>query len=287
MASIARARGDDELGLDLVAGARGEAHLEVRQAIRPRARAAELGRAVHGVDAEDRVAVDGRGPRAVQVGGSVLGRVGHDALDPHLVGRLAPAGEDADAVAERGDRVEVGEEGVPREALEHALADLVGGLGVERHPGHRAERAEPDDHPVEVRVAAGGGDDLAVGGHHLERGDGGGEVAVAVARAVRRRGDRARRPRCAAARRGCGARAPRRRARRRGRRSAPAPLNETVPAARSIATSAGSASSETSSSESAMSVNEWREPRTRTRGARDDDRPELLDRRGRCSRSAR
>ena len=41
-------------------------------------------------------------------------------------------------------------------------------------------------------------------------------------------------------------------------------LNETVPASRSTLTSGGIAASVISSPESVMSVNEWREPSTRT-----------------------
>ena len=85
---------------------------------------------------------------------TLLGRVGHAALDPHLVDRLAPAREDADAVAARGDLVEVLEQRVPREPLEDALAHLVRRLDVERDARDRAERAEADDHAVEVGVAA-------------------------------------------------------------------------------------------------------------------------------------
>jgi hypothetical protein len=46
-----------------------------------------------------------------------------------------------------------------------------------------------------------------------------------------------------------------------------AALKETVFAARSTTTSMGIASSVISSEESAMSLNEWREPKTRTPGA--------------------
>ena len=52
-------------------------------------------------------------------------------------------------------------------------------------------------------------------------------------------------------------------------------LQVTVPAARSTSTSAGRASSATSSAESATSLNEWRVPSARTRGARGDDLAQL------------
>src|SRR3712207_8779100 len=44
-----------------------------------------------------------------------LGLVRHPALDPDLARGLAPAGKDADAVATRGDLVEVLEEGLRSE----------------------------------------------------------------------------------------------------------------------------------------------------------------------------
>ena len=147
------------LGLDLLAVAGGEAHAEVRQAIRPRPGDAELRRAVDGIEAEDRVAVDRRGDGAEELLALLLGRVGDAALDPHLVDRLAPAGEDADAVAGGGDLVEVLVQRIPAEPLEHALAHLVGGLDVEGDARHDAQRAEADDEAVEVRLAARHGED--------------------------------------------------------------------------------------------------------------------------------
>src|SRR4051794_3661348 len=109
-------------------------------------------------------------------------------LDPQLAGLLGqPAGEHAHAVAAREDRVETLEQHIPGQPLEDALADLVGRLDVQRDPRDRALRAEPDHHAVEVRVAAPRADELAVRRDELERRDRRGQVAVAVARAVRRR----------------------------------------------------------------------------------------------------
>ncbi len=179
------------LALELRAAARGEAHAEVRQAVRPRAGPAELGRAVDRVEAEDQVPLDRRRARAEEVVPHGLGRVGHAALDPHLVDRVTPARQHAHAVAGAGDRVEGLEQPVPRELLEHTLAHLVGGLDVEREAGDDAERAEADDETVEVRVAARGGDDLAARRDHLQGGDRRREVAVRVPRPVGGGRDRA------------------------------------------------------------------------------------------------
>ena len=185
--------------------------------------------------------------------------------------RLAPAREDADAVARAEHRPARASHG---QALEHALADLVGGLDVERHARHHAERAERDDHAVEVRIAAAGGDQLAARGHQLQRRDRGREVAGPGA--VGGGGDRARdrdvRQRAQVVQRqpvrASGAR------RRRRSAGGPAPSRSR----RRPRCRRGRPSSATSSSESPMSVNEWREPIARMRGARDDDLPQLLDR---------
>ncbi len=129
-----------------------------------------------------RSAVAGTAPRRSPR--TCSGRSVDPALDPHLVDRRRPAGEQADAVAGRGDLVEPFEQAGPGEVLEGALADLVGGLDVQGHPGHGAERAQPDDQAVEVRVAPCGRDHLARGGDQLQAGDGGGQVAVGVPGAV-------------------------------------------------------------------------------------------------------
>ncbi len=219
------------------------------------------------------MALDGRRARAEEL----LGRI-RAALDPHLVGDLAPAREHADAVAGAGDRVEVLEQLVPGQPLEHALGDLVGRLGVEHDPRHRAERAQPDDHAVEVLVAARGAYELALGGHELERGHGGGEVAVGVPGAVRRGGHRARHG--DVRQRGQVVQRERLGLERLGQLAVAQAGGERDAARRSTTTSAGSASRLTSSSESAMSVNEWREPSTRTRGARATISRSSLDARG-------
>ena len=64
------------LRLQLLAGARGEAHPEVRQPVVPRAGPAELRRGGCRVEPEDRVQVDGRGPGAEQVVAGALRPVG-------------------------------------------------------------------------------------------------------------------------------------------------------------------------------------------------------------------
>jgi len=80
----------------------------------------------------------------------------------------------------------------PPEALEDALADLVGGLDVECDARDRAERAAPDDQSVEVRVPSRQSHELAARGHDLEPRYRRREVSVRGARAVGRGRDRAR-----------------------------------------------------------------------------------------------
>ena len=118
------------------------------------------------------------GAGARQLGGRIAGA----ALEPDLVDLPAPARERRDGVRAREDVVA---ERVPGEPLEDVLAHLVGRLDVQLEAHDRAERAERDDVALEVLLTAADGDELAAGGHELQRGDGRGEVAVAVARAVR------------------------------------------------------------------------------------------------------
>ena len=136
------------------------------------------------------MALGGSGPRAEQVGGRGLRR-GDTALHPHLIDLIAPACEQADAVAAGEDRVEMLSERVPRQPLEHPLTDLVGRLDVECHARHDSGRAEPDDESIEAGVVTAGGDHVAARGDELQPADLGRQVAVRVARPVRRRGDRA------------------------------------------------------------------------------------------------
>src|SRR5215216_6813745 len=117
----------------------------------------------------------------------LLGLISDPALDPDLIDCLVPAGKDADAVAARDDLVEVLEEGLPAQAFKDPLPHLVGWLHVQGDPGDRTERAKPDHEAVEVWLASGRHDDLTSGRHELKARDRGREVAVRVARAVRRR----------------------------------------------------------------------------------------------------
>src|ERR1019366_5148466 len=100
---------------------------------------------------------------------------------------LLPVGEQTDAVGARLDVIEVVLHLSERQVLVHVLPHRIGGLDIERDPGDHAESAKPDHGSLE---------DLAVGFtrqfHHVacrrddfNAGDGGGEVAVLLARAVR------------------------------------------------------------------------------------------------------
>src|SRR5205807_8030774 len=135
------------------------AHAEVRQAVGPEAGSTQLRRAVDWIDAENRVPVNGCRDRAKEVPAHRLRPFRHAALDPYLVGGLAPAGVHADAVAGGHDLVEVLEQRLPAEPLEHSLPNLVGGFDVQGDTSDSAECAQPHDHAVEVGVASGCGDD--------------------------------------------------------------------------------------------------------------------------------
>ena len=178
--------GEQVLGLQLVARARGELGLEVRQPLEPGAGLAELRGAVAGRLAGHRVprGRGGRGgePRLVRDGrGPVLGQ----ALDPELgEAGSAPVGEHAHAVAAGHDRGEVVVQHVQRQAFVDPLADLEGRHHVQDQPGDRAEGAEVHHGTGEGVVAAAQLDDVAVGGDQLQAGHGGGQVLVSRARAV-------------------------------------------------------------------------------------------------------
>src|SRR5690606_11320313 len=76
-------------------------------------------------------------------------------LDPELVGGVGarPRREDADARAERGDRVEVVEDRVPWGPLEYGLRDVIRRFDVELEGGDEPERPEVHDGAREVGVA--------------------------------------------------------------------------------------------------------------------------------------
>ena len=125
---------DEIFRLDLVAGARHEATAEVREPVRPEAGLPELWRGVDGVGAGDRVTLDGGSGRTEQFALD-LGA----ALQPDLIDVVGPEREDAHAVGCSGDRVELLEQHVPAQVLEHALADFVRRFDVERDARHGAE----------------------------------------------------------------------------------------------------------------------------------------------------
>ena len=108
------------------------------------------------------MAVDGRGG-AEQVAGGLLRVVGDPALDPYLVDRPGPAGEHADAVAGAGDLVEVLVQGVPGQALEDPLADLVGRLD------SRVRRVTAPSAPSPTTMPSKSGSPLRPGGARPRR----------------------------------------------------------------------------------------------------------------------
>ena len=252
---------DGVLGL-VLAAARREAHAEMGKAIGPSAGHAQLRRAVDRVELQDRVPVHGCGDRAEEVATDLLGCVGHPALHPHLVDRVAPAGEHAHAVA-RGRSRRTASAAALGEILEDALAHLVGGFDVQGDAGDRAQRAQPDDEAVEVGVASGGAEELAdevtisspaTAVARLPLASPEPWVAVATAPATEMWGSDARLARASPSACSASASSPYR---------SPAE-KDTVPASWSTAMSVGRPSRLSSSAESAMPVNECREPRTRT-----------------------
>ena len=177
-------------GLELGAGAGREFHLEVRQAQVPWAEDAHLvggGRRIH--DGDGVIGTIGR-PGAEEIAGAQRG-IG-EALEPDMGDAVAiPVGEGADGVGGRGDGLEVVDIGRERQIDVEVLAHLEAGHDVDGDGCDDAECTETDHGAVEVGIAAPEGDGVARGGDELERGDGGGEVLVLVARAMGGGADRA------------------------------------------------------------------------------------------------
>ena len=221
----------------------------MREALEPRSGHAELLGARVGRQADDRMPrpasprrAETFDDRAAALRGIRVER--QPLLHPQLVGDVGarPPREDADARAERGDGVEVGEDRVPGGRLVHRLRDVVGRLDVELERGDHAERAEVHDGAGEVGVTAHERARLAVGGDESR-------CRARRSRASRcRRPTRAcrwrrlRRPRCAAATRGSRARGRAAAAPARGRRSGAHRVNRTAPGALDTSISTGSRS---------------------------------------------
>ena len=121
-----------------------------------------------------------------------LGPARQPILHPDLVNFVAPISEKADTGAARRDRVEVVEQCIPAQALEHALAHLVARFDVECQARDGSERAQSDDESLEIGVASRCPDNIAAGSDQLHTCDGCRQVAIDVAGAVRSGGDRAR-----------------------------------------------------------------------------------------------
>ena len=172
------------LRLDLFAAARREPHPEVWDAVRPGTGPAQLRGAGGGIHHAGRMHLGGRRHRAEKISLHAVGFI-RAALDPDLFHDLTPVGEEAHAVGDRGDLLEVLLDRVPAQPLVHALLDLVGRLHVKGDPRDHAECPQPDHHAIEVRIAPRHPHDLATGCDQLQPGNGGGQVAMPHARTVR------------------------------------------------------------------------------------------------------
>ncbi len=139
---------DEVFGLEFGAAAGGEVHLEVGEALVPRARDAELVGAGFGVVVDDGVEFAGGDFGAEELGGEVGGGGSgfEAALDPDLGDVVVlPVGEEADAVAAEEDLVEVFFELGDGEVLVDDLGDLEGWDEVEGGFGDDTDVAESDD----------------------------------------------------------------------------------------------------------------------------------------------
>ena len=239
------------------------------QPVQPRPGDAQLlGARVRGQVAEG-MERGGRPPRAEQVDRRRRRRprLGDPPLAPHLVDDgAAPPREQADAVARRGELVEVVAQRGDRQALVHVLSDAVRRLdaSVRRVTTPSAPSETTDPANASPSAVAAERDELAVGPDQLHRHDGRGQVRPA-GRPTRASRSRRRRPRrCGAGTPGCGARS--RLVRAAGPRSPYriAPSIVTVRAAESMSITRGSPASERwSPCVSASPLKAWRDPSTR------------------------
>ena len=132
--------------------------------------------------------VAGLAPKIDSGGGAVEAG---PALPPHLLEHVAlVVGEQADAVRSAHHLVEVFEPELEREVAVDGLGDVERRLDGQRHLDDDAERTEPDDRPRQPIVAGVEAQQVSVGDDELDRSHGSGQVAVADAGSVSRRGDR-------------------------------------------------------------------------------------------------
>ena len=158
------------------------------EALVPGAGDAELVGAVFGGVSSEGVELLGGQGGSEELRGEDCGGAGVETtLDPDLGDAVVlPVGEEADAVAAEEDFVEVVFELRDGKVFVDGLGYLEGGLDVEGDTGNDAEGSEIDGGGEEVVAVVGAGEmvDGTVGGDELDRGDGGGEVAVVAAGAV-------------------------------------------------------------------------------------------------------
>src|SRR3984885_1654879 len=194
-ASIASIAGNEIFSLQFAAARWREVHFEVRKALVPRARDAQLlGAGVCGV------AFDGMEFFRGKLGAEelrlpiVLHTRREAALDPDLCrAMILPVREETDTVAAAEDLIEMMLEMIEGEIPVNRLGNLVGRLQIEGNSRDHARGTETHNGGEELIpiFVAGKMADLAVGSYDLETLNSGGEVAIMNSGAVRGRGDRA------------------------------------------------------------------------------------------------
>src|SRR5579875_2297350 len=105
-------------------------------------------------------------------------RVIRPALDPDLLIGLAPAREDADAIATGSDLVEMVIKRLPTEVFKHPLLHLVGGLHVQSDARDCTESTQSNHQAIKVGIASGYLNDLPIGRHNFQPRDCGSEIAI-------------------------------------------------------------------------------------------------------------
>src|SRR5579875_1553683 len=165
------------LRLDFLSVAGCVTHAEMRQTIRPETGPTQLRRTRGRIQFDEGMPINCCGHCAEEVGINPI-RVIHPALDPDLLIGLAPASEDADAIAAGSDLVEMVIKRLPTEVFKHPLLHFVGRLHVQSDARDCTEGTQSNHEAIEVRIASGCLDDFPVGRHDFQPRDSSSEITI-------------------------------------------------------------------------------------------------------------
>src|SRR5579875_3452369 len=163
--------------LDFLSVAGCVTHTEMRQTIRPETGLTQLRRTGGRIQFDEGMPINRCSYCAEEVSLNPI-RVIRPALDPDLLIGLAPASEDADAIATGSDLVEMVIKRLPTEVFKHPLLHFVGRLHVQSDARDCTESTQSNHQAIEVGIASGYLNDLPIGRHNFQPRDCGSEIAI-------------------------------------------------------------------------------------------------------------